>query len=91
MDLLEFNLAFDHEGQKIKASCQKFQMLKKPQVRVAFTFEKQEYAFTFYDINEKGKRFFAWKLNNKKADSLLTSIESALNKSRNAKTKKIAS
>lgn len=78
MQVVEFSLTIKYAGEELVVSCQRFQVIKVPQIRVLVKqLNKLDEVFTFYEINETGKGFFYFKPK-KNYKHLAESIENAL-------------
>lgn len=81
MTVVQFDISFTHQGAKRKAKCEKFKVLKCPQIRVVIQSKnKLNNAYTFYEINKPDLKFFWFKRGNRNEDALQKTIEKKLEK-----------
>lgn len=78
MQVVEFSLTIKYAGEELVVSCQRFQVIKVPQIRVLVQqLDKMDEVFTFYEIDKINKDFFYFKPQ-KRYKHLAESIENAL-------------
>ena len=78
MKVTNFEIELSVDGKKVTATCQKFKVGKFPQIRVAFGKPLKEKVFTFYEVNEPGRRLFWYTLpldKEKIAKSIVKTLE----------------